>query len=58
MALSSILGLPIIYLFPDAQEKPALALCNVAILPRAIALKNKVTLFFGHLGYTPIDLGS
>ena len=43
MALSSILGLPIMYLFPDAQEKLALALCIVAILPRVIALRNKVT---------------
>ena len=43
MALSSILELPIVYLFPDVQEKPALALCMVAILPRVIALRNKVT---------------
>ena len=43
MALSSILGLTIMYLFPDAQEKPALALCIVAILSRVIALRNKVT---------------
>ena len=42
MALSSILGLPIMYLFPDAQEKPALALCIVAILPRVIALRNTI----------------
>ena len=42
MALSSILGLPIVYLFPDAQEKPALALCIVAILLRVIALRNKI----------------
>ena len=43
MALSTILGLPIMYLFPDAQEKAALALCIVAILPRVMALRNKVT---------------
>ena len=42
MALSSILGVPIMYLFPDAQEKPALALCIAAILPRVIALRNKI----------------
>ena len=43
MALSSILGLPIMYLFPDAQEKPAIALCIVTILLRVIARGNKVT---------------
>ena len=43
MALSSILGLPIMYLFPDAEEKPAIALCIVPILLRVIAQRNKVT---------------
>ena len=59
MALSSILGLPIMYLFPDAQEKPALALCIVAILPRVIALRNKIKKnnSFGHFVYAPIDMG-
>ena len=45
MALSSILGLPIMYLFPDAQEKPAIALCIVTILIKVIAQRNKVTKF-------------
>ena len=43
MALSSILGLPIMYLFPDAQEKPAIALFIEAILIRVVVLRNKVT---------------
>ena len=43
MALSIKLEIPIIYLFPGGQEKPALALCIVAILPRVIAPRNKVT---------------
>ena len=42
MILSDILGLPIIYLFPDAQEKPAVPLCNAAIIARVIVLRSKL----------------
>ena len=60
MALSSILGLRIMYLFPDAQEKPALALCIVAILPRVIVLRNKVTIPLAILSMPPLtrDIGN
>ena len=41
MALSGVLGLPVIYLFLESKDKSAFVLCNAVVLPRHMILRSK-----------------
>ena len=55
MALSSVIELPITSLFPDTQDKSAVALCNGTLFPRKTILGKTPIHFLWSVCSVPID---